>query len=211
MAYLQPITRFSAADNLGGIVEIQVARKADITAIPQPVNGVIYGNITFAPGKAFVTWEVTTESAGINSKGNLTKEGFTKDNRLPFRVPKLRGIITNMLNAATEDEFIVLVKDGNGTNWMLGQLDSPALFELDKNTGTAHADHNHYACAFTYKGPDNIFEYQGAIEVAPAGPPPAIVKFGSTVGNAVPIASLAPGETLTILSDYSYNEYFTTQ
>jgi hypothetical protein len=203
VSYLSSISRLSQQGNLGGLVTLQVARKADIISIAAPVNGVVYGEITFVEDAGFVTWQVSTESAGTKSQGNSTREGFTVGNSLPFRIPKQRADITAMLDQATEDELIVLFKDANGKQMLFGLLDSPVRFEYDRNTGISHADLNHYAGRFFYQGPGNMFEYQGSIEEAPAGPAPAVVKL-----NGTPIASLAPGEVLELNSDYTI-DYFT--
>lgn len=205
MTYLSAIKRLRLQGNLGGLVTLRVCRKADLINIPAPVGGVVYGDIEFTEDAGWIEWQVTTESLGSESKGNTTREGFTMGNRLPFTLPKGRASISNMLEQATQDEFIVLFKDGNGKNIIFGLLDSPVLFEYDHSSGRSHGDLNHYACAFFYRGPNNMFEYQGAIATAPAGPAPAVVSF-----NGEAIASLQPGETLNIISEYSFDDYFTT-
>jgi len=207
--YLTAITRFAQADNLGGVIAIQVVRKADVAAIPIPVDGVIYGDITMQEGKQFVNWQVALD-AGASTEGKPTREGTTKGNRLKFTVPKDRASLRTMFEQASEDEFIVRFQDANGQQKLFGLLDKPVRFRFSHATGNSQSSKNSYECEFYFDGPENLFEYNGAISVAPAGPPPALVKFGRTAGTAVVIGSLEPGETFTILSDYSYNEYFST-
>ncbi|MEJ0030917.1 MAG: hypothetical protein WDO15_11330 [Bacteroidota bacterium] len=72
MSYLSQIKRLSQGDNLAGIVELKVLRKADITSMPSPANNIIDGSaITYTiPVTDFVTWEVTTrKSEDPNRKG----------------------------------------------------------------------------------------------------------------------------------------------
>lgn len=199
MSYLQTISRLSQ-DNLGGILTIQVGRKVDISAMSDPVDGVVYGDITFFPGAGFVTWEVTGESASANSKSRTSREGPSKGNLLAFTVPKDRPELRRMFELAEEDELVVLYKYANGRQRIFGLLNAPVRFRFDHDSGGSHADLNHYRCEFYYDGPDNMFEYQGAISGAPAGAAPAIVNV-----NGVTIASLLPGEVLNLDSDFDFD------
>lgn len=205
MGYLKNITRFSGADNPGGLTQLQVIRKADVVAIPSPSGNTIYGSITFGAGQGVYTFDVTLESPRIQSKEKTGREGASKTKTLPFSIPKDRDDIRFMLQQMENDEFIVLLKDGTGRQKIFGQLHAPVLFSFNHDSGAKIADSNNYACQFYYTGPDNEFFYNGTLTAAPAGPAPAIVKF-----NGVAIASLAPGETLNINSNYSLSQYFVT-
>jgi hypothetical protein len=205
MSYLTSIARLSQADNLGGILTIQVARKVDIESMSDPVDGVVFGDITFFPGAGFVTWEVTGESPNANSRSRTSREGASKDNRLSFTVPKDRPELRRMFERAEEDELVVLYKYANGKQRIFGLLDAPVQFRFDHESGGSHSDLNHYRCEFYYDGPDNMFEYNGLISAAPAGAAPAVVKY-----NGVSIASLSPGEVLNITSEFGLTNFYVT-
>lgn len=205
MSYLNNIAAFNAADNLGGLLEIKVARKADIESIQDPVGGVVYGDIVFLPEKGFVTWAVTPDTPGADSNSRQSREGTSKGNRLKFSVPKDRADIRVMFEQATDDELIVLYKDANGKQKLFGLRHAPVKFRFNHSSGNSTSGKNGYEGEFYYEGPENMFEYSGAIATAPAGPAPAVVTFNGAV-----IAILAPGETLAITSDYSFTEYFVT-
>lgn len=202
--YLQNISNLNA-DNIGGLISIQVARKADIVSIAYPVDGVIYGPIPTAPGTGFVTWQVTAQTPGTDSAARQSREGTSKGNRLKFSVPKDRSFLRAMFEQASEDELIVLFVDSNGQQKIFGQLDKPVLFRFNHSTGNSPSQKNAYECEFYFDGPENIFEYNGTLPAPPVGAPPALVKF-----NGVVVASLGAGETLNIISDYSWSDYFTT-
>ena len=195
---------------MGGIIgSLYVARKADVLSIAAPVNGVIYGDVLFAPGKSWVNWRVTLASGSAANETRQNNEGAIKNNRLPFSVPRYDAAIHAMFNACTEDEFIILYRESNGKQKLFGLPEAPVRFTFTHNTGREFANRNEFTCEFFYAGPDNVFEYNGAVAAAPVGVAPAVVKFGSSQAAAVAIASLAPGDTLIIISDYSLNEYFT--
>lgn len=205
MSYLQSIARLSQADNLGGILSIQVARKVDIASMSDPVDGVVYGDITFFPGTGFVSWEVTSETPTANSQSRTSREGPSKGNRLTFIIPKDRPDLRRMFEFAEEDEFVTLYKYANGKQRIFGGLHAPVQFRYNHSSGGSHSDLNHYSCEFYYDGPDNMFEYNGVISAAPAGTAPAIVKY-----NGAAIASLAPGDVLNITSNFGFSNFYVT-
>lgn len=205
MSYLSTINRFSGQGNLGGIISILVARKADIDSIPQPVGGVVYGDVVFKPGKSWVTWNVTSETASTKSDTRTSREGASKNNRLPFSVPKYSAAVHSMFEQATDDELIVLHTDANGIQKIFGLYDAPVKFRYSHNSGQQHADKNGFEGEFYYDGPENMFEYNGEIAAPIPGTAPAIVLY-----NGAAIASLAPGETLNIISDFGFTAFYIT-
>lgn len=205
MSYLKTISRFRGAGNLGGIVSVQVARKEDFVSIPDPVDGIIYGNVVFKEGRGWVKWDVTIESAGTDSSGKITREGFAKGNRQKFLVPRDRSDIRAMFERAADDELIVLYRDANNRLSIFGLLYAPVRFRYSHSSGSTHGDKNGYECEFYYDGPDNVFEYQGSVATAPPGPAPAIVRFNGQI-----IEVLSPGEELNIISDFGFETFYTT-
>jgi hypothetical protein len=204
VGYLQNITRLSQADNLAGLVQLQVIRKSDLTLIPAPVLGIVYGALTYAPGGGFVTWDCKLETPRITTEEQGSNQGSSKRNVLRLTIPKDRSNLRYLFSLMMNDEFIIIFTE-NGKKKIFGQLHAPVRFTWNHDSGASFDQLNSYECQFYYTGPDNVFFYEGAISTAPAGPAPAVVSF-----NGTPIASLAPGETLNIISEYLFTEYFTT-
>lgn len=205
MGYLQSITRFSQADNLAGLVQLQLIRKADVLAIPTPVNGIIHGDLTLAAGAAFVTWQCKLETPRITTEEQGSREGSSKKNILALTIPKDRSDLRYMFSKMAEDEFIVTFLE-NGKRKMFGQLHAPVRFIWNHDSGASFDNLNAYSAQFFYTGPDNIYFYEGDIDTAPSGAAPSVVSF-----NGVPIASLTAGQNLNIVSEYSFTEYFVTE
>lgn len=199
MSYLQSISRLAATDNLGGVVSLLVARKAEILSMPDPVNGVIYGEVQFQVGSGWTTWEVSLESANLSSQDRQSKEGYFKNNRLPFAVPKDRPALKYMFDLASDDEFIVTYKDANGRQKILGTLEAPVRFAYSHSTGGRFSDRNGYECSFFFEGPDNVFDYLSGVPNPPAGPALAIVRVNGTV-----VASLLPGEAIDFDTPFDF-------
>jgi hypothetical protein len=205
MSYLQNISALTS-DNGGGVIELKVVRAADVLQIPTPVGDSVFGTITFKPGiSGFNSWRATYNSAGMQARGQRTREGEKKENRLRILIPKDSPGIRQMLEQATEDEFIIIYTDGNGKQKLSGQLHAPMRFTFDHNTGSTAADGNFYEGTFFYEGPDNTFFYSGSAGTQPVGPANSIVNF-----NGSPLAVLSPGQTLNIVSDFGITSFFIT-
>jgi hypothetical protein len=205
MSYLRTIKNLSAADNLGGILSIYVARKADILSMPEVINGVITGDITFHPGAGWILWQATFESKRMRGDSRSSQEGPFRNNVLTFLVPKDDSLIRDMLERAEEDEFIVLFQYPGADKKIFGLLDMPVNFSFDHDSGNELQEGNRYTCRFFYEGPENSYFYNGDLSAPAPGSAPALVRYNGTV-----IASLQPGETLNIISDFGFTDFYTT-
>lgn len=200
MSYLRTIRRLSATDNIGGIIQLQVARVADVIDVPEPIAGIIVGDITFQPGTGFVSWECRLESANMRSRTNASREGSVKANSLPFILPKDRQSIKAQLDQAEDDEFIVLYKDSNGSQVLFGTPNAPLRFRYDHSSGTSFDSLNAYEAEFYYEGPDNRSFYQGAVTTPPPGTGPSTVQHA----DGTLIATLNPSDELVFTSDFEH-------
>jgi hypothetical protein len=175
-----------------------------VESIPDPVGRVVYGNIVLKEGAAFVTFDVTLETARLQGNSNITSEGKSKKYSLPFVVSKAKPAISDMFELMEEDEFIVVLIE-NGRQKLVGLLNAPLQFAFNHDSGAQVSDRNNYECRFYYEGPDNVYFYEGALAAAPVGPAPAIVKH-----NGVVLASLAPGEIFNSESDFGFTDFYVT-
>jgi hypothetical protein len=199
MSYLQSINRLSG-DNMGGIVLLHVARKADIVSMGPPVNGSVYGNIVFREGTGFVTWQVTLTTPRMRSEGRSSREGAYKSNRLEFIIAKDVANVRSMLLQAEQDEFIILFTDANNQQKVFGLPEAPVRFLFDHDSGGDFSARNGYECRFYYEGPENIYTYNGAFDQAPGAGAPAIVRV-----NGVVVAQLYPGEIIDFDTDFEFD------
>jgi hypothetical protein len=209
VSYLQEIARLSER-NVGGLLKIQVARIADIVSFPDPVDGVLYGDIEFAEGKGFSTWCSISQTARLSSENRSSQEGNLRVNRLPFTIARDKVEIKQQFVQAERDEFIVLFMDGNGRAKIFGSPYQPVRFEFSHSSGDAHSSRNQYDCAFFYSGPENVFFYDGSVATPPAGGSPVIIRWND--GESVQtIASALPGQVVTINSAFIYDDFDITE
>lgn len=201
MTYLSEIARLTSS-NIGGVVELKVARVDDIASMPNPDDDTIYGDINFKTGGGWHSWWPTSQTIGVSSQNADGMEGDYKMNSMPFIISKDRQGIKAMLDKAEQDDFIVLFKDGNGNPKIFGTIDRPVKFSFSQSTPEAHSSRNAYSCQFTYSGPDNIYFYDGAVPAAPSGPAPVVLKW-----NGVTIGTAQPGDTINIISEFVYDDF----
>ncbi|HMG93214.1 MAG TPA: hypothetical protein VK589_24325 [Chryseolinea sp.] len=200
MSYLSNISRFSGSGNRGGVIQLKVARAADVVSIPDPVAGSILGDIVFSAGKGFVTWYATLETTRNTSNSRTSREGAVKSNQLNFLIPKDRAIIKAQLDQCEDDEFIVLYKDSNGNQILFGLKENPVKFQYAHDSGDGFASFNSYESKFYYDGPDNRYFYNGTVTAQPPGTAPSIVQFST--GEI--IATLNPSDVLVVSSDFTH-------
>lgn len=197
--YLDVITRFTG-ENLGSLIKIRVCRTQDITAFPDPVNDIIYGDIQFLEGKGWREWVVSSQSGRMKSTSDKSTEGTLRKNSLPFIIARDRAGIRRMLTLASEDEFIVQFTDSNGNEKIFGNLSQPVQFKYNRDTGGKFSALNYYDCEFYCDGPDNEFFYEGEIAIAPPGLAPALVRV-----NGIVVAILVPGEVVDFETDFDFD------
>jgi hypothetical protein len=81
---------------------------------------------------------------------------------LTFNVLKMTAGKNYILNGMAGGEHIVVWKDRNDTQWLMGNLDEGATVQVTPNT----ADFNGYTLTITWRSSDLLYNYTGALSVA---------------------------------------------
>jgi hypothetical protein len=186
-------------DNMSGLLTIMVARKSDITAIPEPVEGVISTAVTFASGKSFVQWQAVPESGAASIAAQNSMEGHSKNTACSFVVPRDKASLKTMFDMALDDEFIIVVTDGNANQVIYGNLETPVRFGYSFGTGTG-AGRNAYRCRFYSDSVDNRAFYLATVATPPATGQPVTIRLGSAGGPV--LGTAAPGSTFVVNSPF---------
>ena len=133
------------APNMGGIVEVLLANKADIASIgtaDDMVNA--------------ITMESTAKFHRYNFKPNTSNMASTfqvnQENGTTYVQTLLQLVFNRMetakrveVTALAQGELCAIVKDANGVYWFLG-FDAPLFINAgDGQTGTARGDRNGYS------------------------------------------------------------------
>ena len=132
------------AANMGGIVEVYLANKAEVTA---SLSDGKVTSITMASSAKFHKYQFKPGVSSMSSNYQVNQENGTKfvqtDLLLVFN--RMETAKRVEVVAMAQGELAAIVKDANGVYWFLG-LDEPIVLNAgDGLTGTARADRNGYS------------------------------------------------------------------
>lgn len=147
MACSQTLSGISndCASNMGGIVEVYLANKADVSSVTITTNKVTA--ISMNSSAKFKTYHFRPNTSSMSSNYQVNQENGTSyvqtDLLMVFNRMETSKRIE--VTAMAQGELCAIVKDANGLYWMLG-IDNPLVLSAgDGLTGTARADRNGYS------------------------------------------------------------------
>lgn len=147
MACSQTLSGISndCASNMGGIVEVYLANKADVSSVTITTNKVTA--ISMNSTAKFKTYHFRPNTSSMSSNYQVNQENGTSyvqtDLLMVFNRMETSKRIE--VTAMAQGELCAIVKDANGLYWMLG-IDNPLVLSAgDGLTGTARADRNGYS------------------------------------------------------------------
>ena len=159
-------------DNVGGLVqEIGIAFAEDIAtwpSLPAPAGnsnemqlataGAWSGDLVQAVGKKLFKVTFTDEAGAftITQQGEAGGENYLY--QLDISRAKMNAVIFGFENALRGRKLVILVKDKNGTCYLMGdKLNGAKMVAADASTtGTATTDKNNVPLRFTYACPRKL-------------------------------------------------------
>lgn len=143
-------------DSVGGsglsllIGEYGNVPQANITAS----SGVISA-MTCSTGKRFFKYELDKENAQFNDNVITDVNNGTthSEQTLTFTMKKMSAALRNNLLTLAYNRLIIVVKDANGVNYVMGQVNGADLTGNEGTTGKALGDMNGHTLTFTAKEP----------------------------------------------------------
>jgi hypothetical protein len=143
------------APNLTRILSVVGAD--DITTIAAATAHVISTDFTMVATKVFFKWNFAKEDNSYTSERD-PETGLWKTEVKIF-VPKLQATTTNILNGMNGDNYIVVVKDLNGKNRLIGALDNGCRVAVKEQTSPK----NGYEITISWESANAPYFYTGAI------------------------------------------------
>ena len=133
------------AANMGGVVKVYLANKADVSAVTLTQNKV--SAITMVSSAKFKTYYLRPNTASMSSNAQVNQENgsnyWQTDLLMVFNRMETSKRVEVV--AMAQGELVAMVEDANGALWFLG-FDAPlAISAGDGLTGTARADRNGYS------------------------------------------------------------------
>lgn len=142
----------SCEGNLGGILEVYLANKDNVSATPgsvtDPITSAVTEQITGITLSNSETFKKYYVRKGTSS---MTKEVTVNENGSTYVTTSLNLVFARMdaakrleMNALAQADLVALVKDANGIVWFLGFDDAVTMSAGGGETGTARGDNNQY-------------------------------------------------------------------
>jgi len=143
-------------DSVGGVLEVYLT---EFTNVPQSnitdSSGVITA-ATCSSGKRFFTYQLEKENGSFTAKEMISVENGTvySEQTLTFTLKKMSASLRNNIRTLAQNRLHIIIKDGNGLYWWMGQVNGADLTAADGATGKSLGDMNGYSLTFTGKEPN---------------------------------------------------------
>lgn len=142
------------ASNMGGVVEVYIANKADVSAITKTSDKVT--GITMADSAKFKKYQFNPETSSLSSNYQVNRQNGTifVQSDLVMVFNRMETAKRIEITALAQGELIAIVKDANGLYWLLGEYEPMVLSAGDGLTGTARGDRNGYSVTLQDNSPE---------------------------------------------------------
>lgn len=131
--------------NIGGIVEVYLANKADVSAVTVSTNKVT--GITMDGAAKFHKYSFNRNTGSLTSTYTIDPANGTRfvTSDLVLQFSRMETTKRVEISALAAADLCAIVKDANGVYHFLGKDDALYASAGDGQTGTARADRNGYS------------------------------------------------------------------
>lgn len=185
-----------SARNMGGNQSFYFVPVADVVSIPPVINGNISDDVVFDTDKAWYEGYGTLDTKNLDEKQN---DGGARsdfyDVVFSAFVPSNKPLMHDLFERMSAFKFIVLVKDNNGRQRLLGTLTSGMRFRFEYSSQNAAAGRNGYTVQFSRLLADRPpFYNSSSLDLATPGCEPVVVTNSDNSYNS----SQPSGSTLVL-------------
>jgi hypothetical protein len=186
--------------NIPGLYELKFVDVRDVVSIPRKnADGIIETDIVLASGKTWLVFPFTVDSLDYRETPIQNEQGILLRQQFKGSFPKGTPANVKELNRMNWQRFLVLGKDRNGYERLIGTLGSPARFSWNYSSGKKGGDPHSFDISFTAHHKDAAAFYQANVVVQTC--PDAIVK--NTAGTTLVVVK--SGNT-AILADVTHTD-----
>jgi hypothetical protein len=156
-------------ESVGGVAEVLFANMPTDFAVTQDATGEV--DTMTGTGLAFYKYECTKAqgaASSFNDNPTVNAQNGTSffDQTATFVLNKMEQTKRNEVKMLARAKLSVVVKDNNGTYWLLGQKNGIRLVSGEAGTGTAIADRNGYSLSFQGQEPEPIAKVTASVIIA---------------------------------------------
>lgn len=143
-------------DSVGGMgLSLLIGEYANVPQTNITASSGVISAMTCSTGKRLFKYELTKEDAQWTDKVTSSPESGTtfSEQTLTFTMKKMSAALRNNLLTLSYNRLIIVVKDANNVNWVMGQVNGVDLLSTEGTSGKALGDMNGQTLSFTAKEP----------------------------------------------------------
>ncbi|TWF38854.1 hypothetical protein FHW36_10677 [Chitinophaga polysaccharea] len=153
-------------DSIGGVSEVMAIEFDNVESITETAG--VISAIVLATGKQFRKYSMPKDTAFFTDvpTANVQNGTIFYQQEVTIVFNKMRTNVRNELLLLAQNRLIFIIKDKNGTYWLLGKKNALDLTGGEGGTGTASGDRNGYTRVFTGQEPQMAVEVQSTLIAA---------------------------------------------
>lgn len=155
-------TQDSCGDGIGGIAEVYVIARADVSFTE--TTGVIT-TVTNATGKRWWKYILPRETSSFKTTLNTNVQNGSQfyAHEVQLIMNRMKSATRNELKLLSKNNLCFIGKDHNGVYWLLGRTNGLDVTGGEATTGTASGDRNGYARTLTGNEPEDMIEVNSSL------------------------------------------------
>lgn len=144
-------------DSIGGVAEFWIANMPEDFAAATDGSGEVTG--LSGTGLTYFKFECTNAqgaSSVMNDNPTVNDANGTSffDQTATYVLNKMEKAKRNEVKMIARAKMSIIIKDNNGTYWLMGETNGVRLVSGDNGTGTALGDRNGYSLSFQAQEPE---------------------------------------------------------
>jgi hypothetical protein len=147
--------------NAGGMKSLYMSLVQDILSYRTPVGNVVPGGFKMVAGKLFLKFYFTPDSCSFSESSEMTAHGKVYTTKITFTFTSNDPAVCKQLDYMTREGFIIVGRDNNDNQRILGSFDSPAKFSFEYSTQSEIRNSSRYVCTFTQKANHSAYYFTG--------------------------------------------------
>lgn len=152
-------------NNVGGIKELYLTEKDNVTAVTLASPGNTISSLTMAPGGEFKKFEFnknTSTFTEVTTTDQANGSEICVQTITLFLSRREKSKRDILLLLGKFKDLVAIIKDSNDIYWYFGENNGLNLTEKNSETGTAKTDRNGYTLTFVGEEPEDANEIQSA-------------------------------------------------
>jgi hypothetical protein len=132
-----------------------------VATFPAPTEGTntIATALTLTSGKFFNVFDFTEDTGGLKEESVGTVDAMSIKTTGTFKIPQVMPSKKFLLNSLNNARLCIILQDGHGNNWLLGDKTRPARLKATADIGTKYEDANGFTVEVSWASQLGAYAY----------------------------------------------------